>query len=810
MIQFALAFVFGAFCLQQMPVLPSLYWAFLLVPFAFLSFKFLHTRQNTLAAFKPALLIASAFLLGFFWAAACATIRLADALPHAWEDKPIKIVGVVSSISELTEHGERFRFDVEKTLTAAAQVSWPKAQQPRIQRPKVPRHISLSYYPPGSWGNASAPASGRAAQFRAGERWQLTVRLKRPHGTQNPHGFDFESWALAENIRATGTVKTKADNRKVQSFVWRPGYCIEHVRESIRQRIDGALLNKPYGGIIQALVIGDDSQIAADDWQLFLRTGTSHLMSISGLHVTMLSGLAFALVGFVWRRVPQLVSRLATRKAAAAAGVAAAFAYALVSGFSVPTQRTLYMLMIFAGALWSGRQFVISQVLALALFAVVLMDPWSVISAGFWLSFGAVAVLSFAMGARVGPIHWLKASIKTQWAVTIGMLPLILMLFHQASVVSPLANAVAIPVISFLVTPLALLGSFLHIDAVLNAAYFILDVCMQLLKWMNQLPDAVWQQHAPALWTLIPALAGVIWLLLPRGVPLRWMGCLGLLPMLFIAPPRPAMGGMKVAVLDVGQGLSVVVQTTSHTLLYDAGRKFSEHSDAGGRVVVPYLQGEGVRRLDGFIVSHNDTDHSGGMASVLSMMPVDWLASSMPDDAEPAAGAVRMKCFAGQRWSWDGVAFEMLHPQPESYDELAVKDNDRSCVLKINSAAGSLLLTGDIQKEAEWQLAAASGTALLKSDAVVVPHHGSSSSSGNEFLAAVQPRIAIFTSGYFNRFRHPRPEIVARYQAIGAVIQRSDYHGAVIMDFVADAGGGGIKLSNWRNDNKRYWHDIYP
>jgi len=419
-------------------------------------------------------------------------------------------------------------------------------------------------------------------------------------------------------------------------------------------------------------------------------------------------------------------------------------------------------------------------------------------------------VLSFAMGARIGQMHWLTAAIKTQWAVTIGMLPLILVMFHQASIVSPLANAVAIPVISFLVTPLALLGSFLSIDAALDAAYFILDVCMQLLKWINQLPDAVWQQHAPALWTLIPALAGVVWVLLPRGVPLRWLGWLGLLPMLFIAPPRPAVGDMKVAVLDVGQGLAVVVQTASHTLLYDAGRKFSEHSDAGGRVVVPYLQGEGVRKLDGFVVSHNDTDHSGGMASVLSLMPVGWLASSLPDDVELTADVERMKCFAGQGWSWDGVDFEMLHPQLESYDDSAVKDNDRSCVLKISSAAGSLLLTGDIQKEVEWQLAAASDAALLKSDAIIVPHHGSNSSSSNEFLAAVQPRIAIFTSGYFNRFRHPRPEVVARYQAMGAAMLRSDYHGSVIMDFVADAGGGGIKLSNWRKDNKRYWHDVYP
>ena len=798
MIVLALAFVFGAFCLQQMPVLPSPYWALTLIPLLLINIKLSNVNQHFLAYLKRPLLILLSFLFGFFWATTLAAIRLSDELPATWENKPLEIVGVVASVSELTERGERFRFDVEKVLTKAA---------------VTPQHISLSYYSPEAWGEPRMLNTARLAQFKAGERWQFTVRLKRPHGTQNPYGFDFEAWALAENIRATGSIKAKADNKKLQDFVWRPAYIVEHVREIIQQRIARVLAGKPYSGVIQALVMGDDSQIAVNDWQLFLRTGTSHLMSISGLHITMLSGLVFAVVGFLWRRIPALVTRLPARKAATLAGMLAAVIYALIAGFAVPTQRTLYMLMVFALALWSGRQLVISQVLALALFVVVLFDPWAVISAGFWLSFGAVAMLSFALGARVGYAHWFKASLQTQWAVTIGMVPLLLIMFNQVSIVSPFANAIAIPLISFIVTPLALLGSFLPLDFVLQLAYHALDVCMMLLNWFNKLPDIVWQQHAAPLWTLLPATIGVLWLLLPRGVPMRWLGYLGFLPMLLITPQRPHTGDMKVTVLDVGQGLSVAVQTAAHTLLYDAGGKYSEQSDAGARIVLPFLRGEGVSRLNGFIVSHNDTDHSGGMRTVLAQVPVSWLVSSLPPSAEQSDNVKHVKCFSGQRWTWDGVDFQMIYPQPSSYNDAALTDNNRSCVLKISSASGSLLLTGDIERPVEMELIEQQqnnqAPISLKSDVMIAPHHGSKTSSSVEFINEVQPGLTIFTVGYLNRFRHPRVEIVKRYESGQSKILRSDYHGAITLNFVASNSKGAFNAAGWRKQNRRYWHDSY-
>jgi len=803
MIFAALMFVFGAWFVQKMAQLPSLTWlmcASLVVGLSVFTqhhprfSKFFHTTK----LLHYFLLSASAFILGVCWASSFALWRMSDALPRAWEQKTIAIEGVVSSVPEATERGVRFRFDVEKILTKEA---------------VVPQHISLNYYHDNQYSNNknksfsddSQRESATLAQFKAGERWMFSVRLKRPHSTINAHGFDFESWALAENIRATGSIKNKAGIKKITDFVWRPSDVVERLREQVQKRIANVLAGKPYSGIIQALVMGDDNQIGVENWQVFLRTGTSHLMSISGLHITMLAGLAFGFVSFFWRRSPKLMMRLPTRKAATIAGVFVALAYALIAGFSVPTQRTVYMLLVFAVALWSGRQLVISQVLAMALLIVVLLDPWSVISPGFWLSFGAVAMLAYGLGGRVGKTQWFKAAVNTQYAVTIGMLPMLLIMFGQASIVSPIANAFAIPLISIVVTPLALLGSFLFIDAPLHLSYKVLEIGMIVLQWLNQLPLASWQQHEPAAWTLIPAILGVLWVLLPRGFPMRWLGFIGFLPMLLIMPIRPEMGDMKVTVLDVGQGLSVVIQTAKHNLVYDAGPKFNEQSDAGSRVVVPFLYGEGIKKIDGFVVSHNDIDHSGGMLSVLALMPVAWIASSLPEDFDISNTQKKMQCFAGQSWVWDGVQFEILHPSIESYSEASLKDNSRSCVLKVTSHVGSILLTGDIEKSDEIELLNLH-TGKLKSDVLVAPHHGSKTSSTLEFIEAVAPKVSVFTNGYLNRYGHPNPVVFERYQSTKSLLYRSDYSGAIELDF---ANHRDIQIVTWRDRYQRYWHDAF-
>lgn len=802
MIVNVLAFVIGVWVLQHQANLPSTLWLIVATIFSIFTFISIDWQlgQSTFnhSQLRYVYLVVkrvAMFLVGVIWAAVTAEVRLHDELPHRWEKQAILIEGVVSTLPEHSPRHERFRFTVEKVLTPHA---------------VVPKQIGLSYYYPNSFQASYQPFNANVNHerlFHVGERWQLTVKLKRPHGVLNPHGFDFESWALSENMRATGAVRVKESLIKVDHFVWRPHYVVERIRAALQSHLKRALINAPYVGVIQALVIGDDSGMQVDTWQLLLRTGITHLMSISGLHITMLSAMAFGFFYAVWRRVPSFVLLLPARKAATLAGIATACCYAFVAGFSVPTQRTFYMLMVFGLSLWFGKQFRMIDVLAVALLVVILIDPWAVNAAGFWLSFGAVALIAFAFNGRIGHQHWLSGAVKTQWAVTIGMLPMLLILFNQSSVIAPVANAFAIPVVSFFVTPLALFGAFLQIDWPIQLAHLILTYLMRVLHWLDQLPLTVWQQHAPKPWTFFLAMMGALILLLPRGFPLKMFGIVAFLPILLIKPDRPAIGDMKVTVLDVGQGLSVHVQTKEHDFLYDAGSRFGEQSDAGLRVVLPYLRGEGVDHLDGLMISHDDIDHSGGAQTIINDLSTAWVSSSY-GFVSPAQSIKTHLCQAGQEWHWDNVKFEVLYPNA-SLEDLKLKDNNKSCVLKVSSAGGSLLLTGDIEKQVERFLLAQENHVKLKSDVMLVPHHGSKTSSSVNFINAVQPQISIATAGYLNRFHHPVEKILNRYHDVGSQVFRSDQHGAVIMIFTAKNGvAEPIKVTTWRTLAKRYWSDI--
>ena len=721
--------------------------------------------------------------LGFFWAAAFAHQRLADVLPADWEGEDIRLVGVVASLPQPYERSVRCEFDVEHVLTEGAM---------------VPRHIALSWW--GSGARDNLPLT--LPELHPGERWQVTVRLRRPHGTANPHGFDYEAWLFERNIRATGYVRPKSGNRRLVAMVHQPQYWIEKTRDALRGKILQALRDRPYAGVIAALAIGDQRAIPQEQWQVFTRTGVNHLMSISGLHVTMVSGLALAVAYWLWRRSARLTLWLPARKAAVLFGFAAALIYTLLAGFEVPAQRTLYMLAVMALALWFGRMSSASVVLAVALFVVTLLDPWAVLAPGFWLSFGAVAVILFVTVGRVTQPHWLAAWAQVQWAVTLGLIPPLLALFQQVSIVSPVANAFAIPAVSLIVVPLTLVGMLLPFDIVLLAAHEIMAWCMVALEWMSAAPAAVWQQHAPPAWTVIVAALGAAWLLLPRGFPARWLGAIGFLPLFLVLPPRLEEGALKLTVLDVGQGLAIVAQTPNHALLYDTGPAFGPGADTGNRIIVPYLRAAGVRRLDGMIVSHDNADHSGGAVSVLQALPVEWLLTSLPDmDPLPLEAGQAFRCFAGQDWEWDGVRFEMLHPSRASYAEARIKDNDRSCVLRIVTRTGTVLLPGDIERKAENERLSAQGGAL-RADVLVAPHHGSKTSSTPEFVTEVNPQAVIFPVGYRNRFGHPHPEVVERYRDLGSKLYRTDRDGALTLIFDA---AGVIRIEPYRAVYRRYW-----
>ena len=516
---FILFFVAGIAFLQQQAALPPLAWSAALPPLIALAW-FARGRRWLFAATMAVCCLTA----GFFYAATRAQLRMDDALPPAWEGRDVQLVGVIAGLPQTYERSVRFEFDVERVITPDA---------------IVPSHIALTW-----WGNPAKDGQrGTQPEIRPGERWQLTVRLRRPRGSANPHGFDYEAWLFERDLRATGTVRPRSSgggNRRIDAMVHRPAYWIEATRERLRARILQALPDMPYAGVLAALAIGDQRAIPADQWQTFTRTGMNHLMSISGLHITMVSGLIFALAYGLWRRSARLVLRLPARKAAVIAGVMAALVYTLLAGFEVPAQRTLYMLVVMAVALWLNRLSAASAVLSVALLVVVLIDPWAVLAAGFWLSFGAVGVILYVSVGRVhsaGTPHWLVTWAKVQWAVTLALMPALLAMFQQVSVISPVANALAIPLVSLAVVPLTLAGMVLPVDWVLQSAHLVMAWCFIALEWMSHLPAAVWQQHAPPGWTVGGAVAGAAILLLPRGVPLRWAGLAGFLPLFLAAPP---------------------------------------------------------------------------------------------------------------------------------------------------------------------------------------------------------------------------------------------------------------------------------
>ncbi len=775
---FVLAFGCAAWALQRQATLPA-WWLVALLALIAIAALALLARAAPLRsrALRRLVIVAAGAAFGFAWAAGLATMRMNEWLPPELEGRDLIVTGVVASLPQTFERGVRFHFDVEGAPADAAH---------------FPARLALAWYTDASAGTATELA------VHAGERWRFTVRLKRPHGSANPHGFDYEAWLLERDIGATGYIRPRGERVRLNGLVMQPHYLAERARERIRAKFERALPDHRYAGVLVALAVGDQRAIESTDWQLYVRTGVGHLMSISGLHVTMVAGLFAWFVHLLWRRSTRLMIALPARKAAALGGAVAALAYCLLAGFAVPAQRTLYMLSVVALAIWLDRMQSSSRVLCLALFVVVLLDPWAVIAPGFWLSFGAVALMLY-VGVLRSEMHWLTRWARVQWAISLGLAPLLLVLFQQVSLVAPLANAVAIPIVSLVVTPLALLAAVAPGPWLAEAAHAILTLLMRVLELFDRLPAAVWEQHAPPTWTLLPALLGVVWMLAPRGVPSRFLGVVLLLPMYAISPSRPAAGAVWLDLLDVGQGLALVVRTRGHSLLYDAGPSWSAEADAGNRVVVPYLRAQGIRMLDALIVTHQDNDHAGGAASVLHAAEVPLLWSSL-DATHPLLQSVsaRVPCRAGVAWEWDGVHFEMLHPDMSAYAR-RTRANSRSCVLRITSAYGVALLTGDIEAVDENALLA--NGSILAADVLLAPHHGSKTSSTVAFLDAVRAQHVLVAAGYRNRFGHPHPQVLERYEASGARVWRTDLDGAISLRLDSDE----MVVRGYRFQAPRYW-----
>jgi competence protein ComEC len=624
---------------------------------------------------------AGTLLAGFAYAGLRAQHRMADTLPFAHEGRDVAVTGVVASLPVWLDRGVRFEFDVEAHEADVA----------------VPRRILLGWY-----------AAGDPVQ--PGERWSLVVRLRRPHGALNPGGFDFEAWMLERGLRASGYVRSAPGSppRRLESMVWTPSYGIERARAWLRDRLLKHVGADRYGGVLVALVLGDQRAISDADWTLFNRTGIAHLVSISGLHITMIAALVGGIVSALWRRTPGLLRRAPAQLAAVFAGMLAALLYALLAGWGIPAQRTVLMLATVAAA-WIVRARVTPGTsLLLAAFVVCLFDPWAVTSAGFWLSFGAVASIVWVVHGR--PSHGasgrgsaLATAVRVQLAVSLALIPATAVLFQQISLVSPLADAVAIPVVSWIVTPLALVGAaFAALPAplqglappVLAIANGVFSTLALLLQALSLPAWATFAVPAPPIVLGLLATAGVAWLMAPPGWPARGLGAVALLPLLVWPGERPSEGELWVTALDVGQGSAIVVETRDRVWLYDAGPRYSSDADAGERVVLPYLRRRGIEALDGMVVSHLDQDHSGGAAAVLRGIEVRRVLSSVPPrHAALGERPAVERCEADDTLQSGTLALQVLHPPAQDYARTAAT-NAMSCVVRFQAGSVAVLLNG--------------------------------------------------------------------------------------------------------------------
>lgn len=753
-----LGFPVGVAAVQCLPVLPPLWSVAVVAVVALLSARFGWWFLSSLG-------------FGAAWALTYAIVRLSDELPPEIQKTDLVVEGVIDSIPEIRPGETRFQFDVRHVIAPGGV--------------GVPARLRLSWYTD-------------AVVLKAGESWRLTVSLKRPRGMMNPGGMDYELWLFTRGIRATGYVRDVPGNQLVDPE--RRWFGIESWRQHLHDRLLAVLGGMPFAGMLEALAIGVEQGIPSTQWEVLRRTGTTHLVAISGSHIALVAAWCFLPARwFACRILPQSIW---PPGAAAITALLAALLYSALAGFAIPTQRALIMIAVVTGGILARRHLQPLLTLGVAFAIVLTVDPLAILAPGFWLSFVAVGLIWFTSANRVGPVGRWAGLWRINWATALGLAPLLLLFFGQVPLVSPLANLVAVPAIGLLVIPLALLGTLLLVWGE-EPARWVFQLGERMLEWTWTVLEAlaststvVWSPaHAP-LWSVPLALGGVGLLLAPRGFPGRWLGLLLMLPILRPPTDRLAPGAFELTVLDVGQGSAAVVRTRHRTLVFDTGPRISDRFDMGAAVVLPFLRWAAVGRIDTLVVSHGDNDHSGGAGSLLRLLPVGLVYAGMPE-VIPSPRVI--PCHAGQAWIWDGVSFMFLSPSTSIGNR-----NDLSCVLQIASAGQRVLLTGDIERGTEAHLVARYG-GKLKSDVLVVAHHGSNTSSTREFLSEVQPRYALISSGYLNRFGFPHPDVVARLHKAGAMILNTAEEGAIRVLLAEGPQTGHAR--GYRRGYRRYWMD---
>jgi competence protein ComEC len=761
-----LAFLTGVLFLQMFVHLPPVSLCGWLALVAVLIFYFGKEYQK-----RTRLPLAT--LIGFVWCLWYAHVTTCWTLPDSWQGEDVITTGYVASIPNFTPLGTSFLFSIKNI---------------KHENEIVSSHGLLRL----SWLNKNI-------KLHAGDKWQLTVHLKKPYGTMNPGGFDYEAYAFQEGIRGNGYVIDKVKNIFLGSHWYH--YPINRMREYFKNKF---VLNLPPSQTspwITALAVGERQDIDQKDWQVLRNTGTNHLMAIAGLHIGLMAALAHFVVAGIWRRIPYLSLRIPAIHAGAVAALLMALTYSAMAGFSIPTQRASLMLTVFLLTLLMRKKIGSWNAWCCALLCMLVINPLTVVSGSFCLSFGSVALIIYGVNGRLSPRGlWWKWG-RIQWVIALGLIPLSIGLFQQCSLVSFAANSVAIPVVAFLVVPLCLLACFLFLFSVKAGvlaalvADKILGLLWVVLCWFAHLPGMVWYQVVPHEWMLVVAIIGMVFLLFPIGMPGRWFGVFWLLPLGLFVPAVPAAGDVWFTVLDIGQGLSAVVQTQNHILVFDTGPRLGASFDMGDSVVMPFLHSINAHKVDMLVISHGDNDHIGGAKAVLAQMPVVSIKTSVPDKLPHST-----YCLRGESWDWDGVNFSFLYPTRENLD----LNNDSSCVLRITSGMHHILLTGDIEKFAEKDLLE-SQQGYLQADILVAPHHGSKTSALPDFVTSVRPTYVLFATGFRNRYHFPHPSVVKAYAQVGSIELNTTQTGAI--QFRIDSKNGIYAPDLYRLNHQHYWNN---
>jgi len=760
-----ISFVIGIVLLQWFTLLPSLVWL-IIVTLLFFAISF--SRQQIIR--RIAFLLCS-FFLGFTWADYHATNALSKQLPPQDFGKVMAATGWIASIPKNTPLGLQFLLRL-KTLDHQKQegllrVSWYQHHQ----------------------------------KLAVGDLWRLPLKLKRIHGLVNPGGFDYQRWAFQQGIEGSSYVV----NREHQKFVHHHSlkFPITRYRARLQAVIQSGIKDKNLAAIVTALSIGSKGLIAPDTWQVFQRTGTSHLIAISGLHVGLVVAVMYFFISWLWRFFPRLLLRIPAQRAGALAAMIISWLYGLLVGFSLPTQRAVIMITALMLSQLLIRHISLWYRLLLAFVVVIVCQPLAIFSASFWLSFSAVFWIAYIMVGRSQNKNKIASWCRLQCAIFLGLLPLTLFYFHQFSLVAFVANAIAIPWVTIFLVPICLFASVLNlISTAASRLLFMLSAKVLIplwwfLSWLSHFTYAVWVHPINHIFIVLTMLVAILLLLAPKGFPGRYLSIIFCIPFFFSHAPSPKPGAVYLTLLDVGQGLSAVVRTAHHTLIYDTGPKYPTGFDAGRSVVIPYLQDFGIKHVDVLMISHGDNDHIGGAGWLLSHYFVNKVMTSIPQShwQRPVTS-----CYLGQSWRWDDVDFRVLSPSKGA----SYQDNNSSCVLRIQLAHRQILLTGDILKSVE-RILLKHEKEELPATVLIAPHHGSRSSSSLAFVKAVHPSTVLIPVGYQNRYHFPAESVLKRYQNFGAQIFSTSKQGAIQVK-MPSSGPIQVKTSYHK---RHYWqHNI--